>query len=119
MANIKQLQDRLNELIDDLELIRILHAKVVNEIEDAALKIERFDQDLENLRNARPIVETEVGLDVYRRSIGREARIINPKPGEQTIGTIRRVDDFYVHLDFPDGSTKRRSTANLRLRSRE
>ena len=114
MENIEELQDRLNEL----EVIRILHAKVINEIEDATVKLGEFDRDLEDLRNARPIVETEEGLDVYRRSIGKEARIINPVPGEQDVGRIRRVDDYYVHLGFPDGSTKRRSTANLRLRTR-
>ena len=119
MVNIEQVQERLTELINDLEVIHILHTRVLDDIQDATLKIEDLQQDVENLINAGPVVEIEADLDTYRRSIGREARITNPGPGELSIGTVRHVDNYYVHLDLPDGSSRRRSTANLRLRSHE
>ena len=116
MEDIEQLQDRLNDLTNDVEVVQILHAKLVNEIEEIRQKLEDLDEDLDLCRNSKKRIETQEGLETYRANIGGEARITNPGLGEPSVGTIRRVDDFYVHIDLPNGTSRRRSVNNLKFR---
>ena len=113
MPTIDKLRDTLNDLIDKLEVIQILHAKLSKDIQELALGIEDLDKDLEEARNPSPVIETAEELDVYRANLGREVRVTNPGPGECEIGTIRRVDDYYVHIDFRDGTSRRRSSTGM------
>ena len=118
VVTIDQLRDRLNELIDKFEEIQITQARLEESVLEVHLTIEDLDEDLYDLRT-RKLIESEEGLDTYRASLGKEVRIVNPGPGEYDIGIIRSVTESHVHVDLPNGTSRRRLPSNLRLRHYE
>ena len=116
MVTVDQLRDRLNELIDKIEEVRITQERLNKSVHEINLALEDLDADLYNARFPRPIIETVENLDTYRRSIGKDVRIVNSGPGESDIGVVRSVCAYHVFVALPDGTARRRLPLNLRLR---
>ena len=122
MTNIEVLELRISEISEELETLRLGQQKVAERIRDLKAELTEVSLDCELLKErttspnkAKRVVELKLNLEDYRNQIGNQARIINPKRGEDNIGKVTKVGKLYVLVQLPNGETKRRMASNLRL----
>ena len=113
MSGLSETREKIGAIIKEL-----------HELEEDQLalgvRIHLLAEELESLQitaAARPTrtKERKVSLIECRTLIGHRVRIINPRRGEPTVGTITKVQALYVTVKLEGGTLRRRIPSNLRL----
>ena len=102
--------DNLEDVIRELEKVKISHEKTGKLIASLEAKIQRVQTNQKTTRE-----KTITLLEESRYLIGRQVRIVNPHKGEKNIGSILAVGKLFITVDLGEGNRRNRVAKNLRL----
>ena len=110
---VKLEQDEIQELQEELRLLKLDHNDIKKRIIVAETKLTSI---VNKAREHKPKAnQRKLTLDDYRSLAGQRVRILSPKTIEEIHGTILKVGSLYVTIILPSGRHLRRIPKNLTL----
>ena len=112
--NIKLETDEIDQLREELRLLKIDHETVKNRIISVENKINNIANRKAKSTKTTPR-DGRVTLEDCRLLAGKKVKILNPKNIEEINSTILKVGTLYVTIVLPNGKHLRRIAKNIRI----
>ena len=122
MNRYDSLKREVDEIRARLGNIRLNLQRRVDEVDETILAVEDIQEKIaeerskaKNTKKIGTIKERKLELNVFKKLIGRQVRIVNPNAKGQNLGIVSGVGTLYVLITLPNGESTRRMAKNLRL----